>query len=62
MLLIEYPKCSTCQKSKKYLESKNLEFETRHIVENKLNKNELKNLIHKSKKDINKFFNTSKIS
>lgn len=59
MLLIEYPKCSTCQKSKKYLESKKLEFETRHIVENKLNKNELNNLINKSKKDINKFFNTS---
>lgn len=59
MLLIEYPKCSTCQKSKKYLENKKLEFETRHIVENKLNKNELNNLINKSKKDINKFFNTS---
>lgn len=59
MLLIEYPKCSTCQKSKKYLESKNKKFETRHIVENRLNKEELDKLIKKSGKDVNKFFNTS---
>lgn len=61
MVLIEYPKCSTCKKSKKYLESKNIEFMTRHIVENKLTKDELDNLIKKSNKDINKFFNTSGI-
>ena len=59
MLLFEYPKCSTCQKAKKYLESKNFNFEVRNIVIDKLNINELDRLIQKSEKDINKFFNTS---
>ena len=59
MLLIEYPKCSTCQKAKKYLVSKNIVFKTRHIVEEKLNQKELDRLIQKSGKDINRFFNTS---
>ena len=59
MLLIEYPKCSACQKAKKYLVSKNIGFKTRHIVEEKLNQKELDRLIQKSGKDINNFFNTS---
>ena len=59
MLLFEYPKCSTCQKAKKYLESKNFNFEVRNIIIDKLNINELDRLIQKSGKDINKFFNTS---
>ena len=59
MLLIEYPKCSTCQKAKNYLVSKKIAFETRNIVEEKLNQKELDRLIQKSGKDINKFFNTS---
>lgn len=33
MLFIEYPKCSTCKKAKKWLESHKIEFEDRHIVE-----------------------------
>ena len=59
MLLIEYPKCSTCQKAKKYLDSKNIKYVDRNIVVDKLNKEELDMLIKKSQKDINKFFNTS---
>lgn len=59
MLLFEYPRCSTCQKAKKYLESKNFNFGIRNIVIDKLNINELDRLIQKSGKDINKFFNTS---
>ena len=47
MLLIEYPKCSTCQKAKKYLLLKNIVFETRNIVEERLNKKELDKLIQK---------------
>ena len=61
MLLIEYPKCSTCQKAKKYLDNNNIKYETRHIKEERLNKEELDKLIKKSKLDINKFFNTSGI-
>ena len=59
MLLIEYPKCSTCQKAKNYLVLKKIAFETRNIVEEKLNQKELHRLIQKSGKDINRFFNTS---
>lgn len=59
MLLHEYPRCSTCQKAKRYLEDKNFNFEVRNIVIDKLNINELDRLIQKSEKDINKFFNTS---
>ena len=59
MVLFEYPRCSTCQKAKKYLESKNFNFEVRNIIIDKLNINELDRLIQKSGKDINKFFNTS---
>ena len=59
MLLIEYPKCGTCQKAKKYLDSKNIKYGDRNIVVDKLNKEELDKLIKKSQKDINKFFNTS---
>ena len=56
MLLIEYPKCSTCQKANKYLKSKNFKYKFRNIVIDKLNVNELDRLIQKSGKDINKFF------
>lgn len=33
-LFIEYPKCSTCKKAKKWLEDNKIEFNDRHIVEN----------------------------
>ena len=61
MLLIEYPKCSTCQKAKKFLDLNDIKYNTRHIKEEILNKEELDKLIKKSKLDINKFFNTSGI-
>lgn len=58
-LFVEYPKCSTCQKAKKWLENKNINFEDRHIVENTPSFEELKNWIEKSGLEIKKFFNTS---
>ena len=58
-LFIEYPKCSTCQKAKKWLEQNNIEFEDRHIVESNPTKEELKKWIKQSGYDIKKFFNTS---
>ena len=33
MLFVEYPKCSTCQKAKKWLTGKRAQFTARHIVE-----------------------------
>lgn len=56
---IEYPKCSTCKKAKKFLDEHNLQYEDRHIVENKLNKEELLSLYQKSGLPLKKFFNTS---
>ena len=59
VLFIEYPKCSTCQKAKKWLEQNNIEFDDRHIVENNPTKDELRKWIKQSGYDIKKFFNTS---
>ena len=33
MIFIEYPKCTTCIKAKKFLKENNVEFIDRHIVE-----------------------------
>ena len=59
MLFIQYPKCSTCIKAKKFLESQGIEFESRHIVENPPTKEELTQWIADSNLPIQKFFNTS---
>ena len=48
MLFICYPKCSTCKKAKKFLTDHQIEFDERHIVEEKLSKDELKALYLKS--------------
>lgn len=58
-LFIEYPKCTTCQKAKKWLESHDIEFIDRHIVENNPTEKELKEWIQKSGKELKKWFNTS---
>lgn len=58
-LFIEYPKCSTCKKAKKWLEENNVEFEDRNIVEETPSKKELKEWIERSGLDIKKWFNTS---
>ena len=42
MLFVEYPKCSTCQKAKKWLDEHGLTYEDRHIVENNPTYEELK--------------------
>ena len=59
MLFICYPKCSTCKKAKKFLKDHQIEFDERHIVEEKLNKDELKALYLKSGLPLKRFFNTS---
>ncbi len=59
MLLIEYPKCSTCQKAKKYLESNKIEFIDRNIIEDTPTKEELLSWINKYQFPINKLYNTS---
>lgn len=58
-LFIEYPKCSTCQKAKKWLQAHNVEFEDRHMVEQNPTEAELNIWISRSGLEIKKFFNTS---
>ena len=56
-----YPKCSTCQKAKKWLQENSVEFTERDIVKNNPTEVELKKFYKKSKKELKKFFNTSGI-
>ena len=58
-LFIEYPKCSTCKKAKKWLEDNNIEFKERNIVEETPTVKELTEWIERSGLDIKKWFNTS---
>lgn len=59
MLFIEYPKCTTCQKAKKYLTDNNVSFTARHIKEENPTYDELKLWYEKSGLPLKKFFNTS---
>ena len=59
MLFLEYPRCTTCQKAKKWLEGHNVEYTARHIVEENPSYNELKEGYEKSGLPLKKFFNTS---
>lgn len=61
VLFVEYPKCTTCRRAKKYLEENNIEFIDRHIAEENPTKDELKDWLEKSGLKINKFFNTSEV-
>ncbi len=54
-----YPKCSTCVKAVKYLESKGVEFEKVHLVEETPSKEELFELYKLGDYPVKKFFNTN---
>lgn len=59
MLFICYPKCSTCQKAKRWLEAHGIEYTERHIVEENPSCEELKEWYDRSGLPLKKFFNTS---
>ena len=59
MLYLEYPKCSTCKKAKKWLESNNISFEQRDITKQNPNKEELEAWHKNSGLPLKRFFNTS---
>ncbi|MDD6324329.1 MAG: arsenate reductase family protein [Lachnospiraceae bacterium] len=59
MLFLEYPKCSTCQKAKKWLDAHQISYTDRHIVEENPTYEELKEWYEKSGLPLKKFFNTS---
>lgn len=58
-IFIQYPKCCTCQKAKKWLEENNIKFEERNIVTQTPTVEELTKWVQKSGQDIKKWFNTS---
>ena len=59
ILFIEYPKCSTCQKAKKWLIDNKIDFEDRNIVTDNPSEKELEHWIKVNEYDIKKWFNTS---
>ncbi len=59
MLFVYYPKCSTCQKAKKWLDDQNIKYVERHIAESNPTYDELKEWYIKSGLPMKKFFNTS---
>lgn len=58
-LFVQYPKCSTCIKARKWLEDKKIDFESRDITSSNPSKEELKAWLKKSGLPIARFFNTS---
>lgn len=59
MLFLCYPRCSTCQKAKKWLDEQGKKYTERHIVENNPTYEELKQWYEMSGLPLKKFFNTS---
>lgn len=59
MLFVEYPKCTTCQKAKKWLDENGLSYTDRHIKEENPTYDELKEWHAKSGLPLRSFFNTS---
>ncbi len=59
ILFVEYPKCTTCQKAKKWLDDNAIKYIDRHIKEDNPTFEELKEWHAKSGLDLKKFFNTS---
>ena len=59
MIFVEYPKCSTCQKAKKWLDENGFQYQDRHIKEQNPTFEELKEWYEKSSLPLKRFFNTS---
>ncbi len=59
MQFIEYPKCTTCQKAKKWLQERNAVFSERNIKTENPTKEELAQWYHESALPLKRFFNTS---
>ena len=59
MLFLCYPKCSTCQKAKAWLEERSISYDLRDIKQNNPTAEELTAWYQKSGLPLKKFFNTS---
>ena len=61
MIFLEYPKCSTCRKAKAWLDTHQINYTDRHIVEDNPSAAELAAWHQMSGLPLKKFFNTSGI-
>ncbi len=61
MLFLCYPKCTTCQKARKFLCDNSISFEERNIKENNPSAKELTEWLKMSGLSVRKLFNTSGI-
>lgn len=59
MLFLEYPKCMTCQKARKWLDAHGVSYEERNITEQNPTKEELAEWYRRSGLPLKRFFNTS---
>ena len=59
MLFVEYPRCTTCQKARKWLEGNKVAFQSRHIKEEAPTARELRLWHEQSGLPLKRFFNTS---
>ncbi len=59
MLLIAYPKCTTCLKAAKWLDENGFKYSVRNIKEENPNYSELKEWYRSSGFPLKRFFNTS---
>ena len=59
MVLVWYPKCSTCQRAKRFLEENGVPAVTRDIKEERLSAEELRGIWRRSGLPLKRFFNTS---
>lgn len=59
VLFLCYPRCSTCQKAKKWLDENGIAYEERHIKDDRPGAPELKAWQEQSGLPLRKFFNTS---
>mgnify|MGYP001145605376 FL=1 len=59
MIFLEYPRCTTCKKAKKWLEEHNVSFTDRDIKLENPTAEELRTWYTRSNLPLKKFFNTS---
>ena len=59
ILFVQYPKCTTCQKAKKWLDENGFEYSDRNIKEDNPSYDELKSWYEESGLPLKRFFNTS---
>lgn len=59
VLVLHYPKCSTCKRAIQWLKENQIDYQERNIVEQNPTQEELTEWYHKSGLPLKRFFNTS---